>query len=228
MKDLTLLYACNNNGTIGHEGKIPWHLPDDLERYKRLTTGNTQIMGLNTHLSLQHLHPKAVAAYERRLVEVNAQFDREIKKILDDPKAVGKKRRTGSLELKRPAALLAVTKPSDVYTLPNRLTIVVSTTMDPPQIPNPDLLIARSAVEAVNLYAEFGRGSLFVVGGVRIFEEFFDYATRLLITQVNNDFVGDTVYAPKLEDHVWKVAAHLKVSDGDGKLSHAYTSLVRK
>lgn len=36
------------NRAIGNNGKIPWSLPDDLQRFKRLTTGQAVIMGRKT------------------------------------------------------------------------------------------------------------------------------------------------------------------------------------
>jgi dihydrofolate reductase len=42
--------ACN--GVIGAGGKIPWHLPGDLPRFKRLTRGHVLIMGRKTYESI--------------------------------------------------------------------------------------------------------------------------------------------------------------------------------
>ena len=40
------------NGVIGREGGLPWHLPDDLRHFKRLTTGKPVIMGRRTFESI--------------------------------------------------------------------------------------------------------------------------------------------------------------------------------
>lgn len=40
------------NGVIGADGEIPWHLPADLRRFKRLTTGHPVVMGRRTHESI--------------------------------------------------------------------------------------------------------------------------------------------------------------------------------
>lgn len=37
---------------IGKNGKIPWNIPDDMHRFKRLTTGNAVIMGRKTFESI--------------------------------------------------------------------------------------------------------------------------------------------------------------------------------
>ena len=45
---ITIIVAKAKNGTIGNNGTLPWHLSADLKRFKRLTTGNTVIMGRKT------------------------------------------------------------------------------------------------------------------------------------------------------------------------------------
>lgn len=45
---LTLYLARADNGAIGHEGKMPWHLPADLKRFKAMTMGQPMIMGRKT------------------------------------------------------------------------------------------------------------------------------------------------------------------------------------
>lgn len=45
------------NRVIGANGRIPWHLPDELERFKRLTTGHHIVMGRRTWESIGRLLP---------------------------------------------------------------------------------------------------------------------------------------------------------------------------
>ncbi len=45
---ITLVIARAQNGVIGIDGKIPWHLPADLKRFKVLTMGKPMIMGRKT------------------------------------------------------------------------------------------------------------------------------------------------------------------------------------
>ena len=49
---ISLIAAVARNGTIGREGRLPWRLPDDLARFKRLTLGHTVLMGRRTWESL--------------------------------------------------------------------------------------------------------------------------------------------------------------------------------
>jgi dihydrofolate reductase len=47
-----LIAAVAQNGVIGVDGRLPWHLPEDLKHFKRLTLGHPVIMGRRTWESL--------------------------------------------------------------------------------------------------------------------------------------------------------------------------------
>ena len=47
-----LIWAQGGNGGIGKDGKLPWHISEDLKNFKRLTSGSTILMGRNTWESL--------------------------------------------------------------------------------------------------------------------------------------------------------------------------------
>jgi len=49
---LHLIYARARNGVIGREGTLPWHLPEDMAHFKRVTMGCPVIMGRKTWDSL--------------------------------------------------------------------------------------------------------------------------------------------------------------------------------
>lgn len=49
---ITLIVARAQNGAIGRDGTIPWHLPEDLKSFQRETLGGALIMGRNTWDSL--------------------------------------------------------------------------------------------------------------------------------------------------------------------------------
>src|SRR5438093_10045197 len=54
---ITLVVARAQNGVIGREGRLPWHLPADLKRFKSLTMGSVMVMGRKTFESLPGLLP---------------------------------------------------------------------------------------------------------------------------------------------------------------------------
>lgn len=49
---ISLVVAAAKNNAIGKDGKIPWHLPDDLRHFKNITWGLPVIMGRKTFDSL--------------------------------------------------------------------------------------------------------------------------------------------------------------------------------
>lgn len=49
---ITLIVACAQNGVIGKNNQLPWHLPRDLAYFKRITTGCPIIMGRKTYESI--------------------------------------------------------------------------------------------------------------------------------------------------------------------------------
>ena len=55
--EIVLIVARADNGVIGVDGKLPWHLPADLRHFKQLTLGVPMIMGRKTFDSLPGLLP---------------------------------------------------------------------------------------------------------------------------------------------------------------------------
>jgi dihydrofolate reductase len=45
---VSIVVAADEHGGIGRAGQLPWHLPDDLRRFKALTMGRTIVMGRRT------------------------------------------------------------------------------------------------------------------------------------------------------------------------------------
>src|SRR5580692_10339405 len=48
----SLIVAAAENEVIGAAGALPWHLPEDLRRFRRLTTGHAVVLGRVTHESI--------------------------------------------------------------------------------------------------------------------------------------------------------------------------------
>lgn len=55
---LVLIAALDRNSAIGRGNALPWHLPDDLKRFKALTLGKPVLMGRKTAESLGRALPK--------------------------------------------------------------------------------------------------------------------------------------------------------------------------
>lgn len=51
---ISIIVAMSPNHAIGYQGSLPWHLPEDLAHFKKLTMGHAIIMGRHTFESLPH------------------------------------------------------------------------------------------------------------------------------------------------------------------------------
>ncbi|GAB1417676.1 MAG: dihydrofolate reductase [Bacteroidales bacterium] len=49
---ISFIVAIAQNGAIGKDNRLPWHIPADLKRFKKITTGHTVVMGKQTLHSL--------------------------------------------------------------------------------------------------------------------------------------------------------------------------------
>ena len=134
MTRINLIYARAANGVIGNNNAMPWHLPEDLAHFKRLTQGHPVIMGRKTWDSL----------------------------------------------------------PPRFRPLPGRLNVVISRQAD---------WQADGAQKADSLAAALALSGqvpeVWVIGGAQIFAQAEPLASRIEVTEIRQDFDGDT-FAPTL------------------------------
>ena len=52
MPEIIIIAAVSENKVIGKDGKLPWHIPEDMQRFRSLTLNHTVIMGRKTFESL--------------------------------------------------------------------------------------------------------------------------------------------------------------------------------
>jgi dihydrofolate reductase len=90
---IALVAALDRNFAIGRDGAMPWHLPDDLKRFKQLTLGKAVLMGRKTALSIGRALPgrdnlvmsrSGVAPYPGQIAvdSIDAAVDRAAGKAL--------------------------------------------------------------------------------------------------------------------------------------------------
>lgn len=88
---INIIAAVAENRAIGLNGKLLYRLPNDMRRFRQLTTGNTVVMGRNTFLSL----PKGALPNRRNIVltttlskidgcECFASMDDALKTVAED------------------------------------------------------------------------------------------------------------------------------------------------
>jgi dihydrofolate reductase len=91
VSELGLIWAQSTSGIIGRSGGIPWQLPEDLIRFKALTTGHTVVMGRRTWESLPgKLRPlpgrrNVVLTRQTGFVAGGATVVRSLDEALTDP-----------------------------------------------------------------------------------------------------------------------------------------------
>jgi dihydrofolate reductase len=76
---VTIAAAVAANGVIGRDGGLPWHLPEDLRHFKRLTKGHVLVTGRRTFESIGRPLP------ERTTVVVTRQPDWHAEGVLTAP-----------------------------------------------------------------------------------------------------------------------------------------------
>ncbi len=79
---LSIIVAIANENVIGKDNQLIWHLPEDLKRFKEITSGHKIIMGRKTFESLGRVLPN-----RKHIVlcnDMNMDIDNENVEILDD------------------------------------------------------------------------------------------------------------------------------------------------
>ena len=79
------MVARADNGVIGKDGALPWHLPADLRRFKRLTMGSAMVMGRKTFESLPGLLPgrrHIVLTRDPNWTAASAEIVHSVKEVL--------------------------------------------------------------------------------------------------------------------------------------------------
>lgn len=93
--ELTVIVAMDRNRVIGRDGDLPWHLPNDLKRFKAVTMGHPIIMGRRTHESIGRALPGRAnlvlsrqADYYADGCEVFSALPEALRSLADDSEAM--------------------------------------------------------------------------------------------------------------------------------------------
>jgi len=142
---IALIAAVANNGTIGRDGEMPWHLPADLTHFKETTMGHPVIMGRRTYDSI-------------------------------------------ASQLGGP--------------LPGRTNIVLS--RSEPELPD-EVEVANSieAAVAAATAVDDKTETVYVIGGATVYEQFLPRADRLVLTELDASYEGDTAF-PEFDTSEWQ------------------------
>ncbi|MFC1744639.1 dihydrofolate reductase [Candidatus Riflebacteria bacterium] len=89
---MNLIVAMSENRVIGKDNKIPWHFPEDLQLFRKLTMGCTVIMGRRTFTSIgKPLPGRNNIVISRTMQEVTGlTICKSFPGALEEAKAIGK------------------------------------------------------------------------------------------------------------------------------------------
>jgi len=80
---LAIIVAVARNRVIGKGGKLPWHISEDLRRFKRLTTGHAVLMGRKTFESIGRPLPNRRNVVISSTPQAGAETYRSISEALE-------------------------------------------------------------------------------------------------------------------------------------------------
>jgi dihydrofolate reductase len=70
---ISIILAVSDNNVIGKDNKLIWSIPNDLKRFKELTTGHVVIMGRKTYESIGRPLPKRINVIITNNIEYKAE-----------------------------------------------------------------------------------------------------------------------------------------------------------
>ena len=99
--------------------------------------------------------------------------------------------------------------------LPKRENIVLTYKDD--DFNNKDVIIKHSLKDAID-YCKLKDQDVYVIGGGFVYKQAMEFATKLEITKIDKEYVGDTFF-PKIDDNIWKIIKEEK-KDGFSFLTY--------
>ncbi len=173
--------AMSLNRVIGHEGAIPWHLPEDFKWFKKLTLGGFVIMGRKTFASLGRPLPD----------RTNIVLTRAPRKLARDPQ------------------FRATFGPAIVGGWVPRIGRA-GYQLGFNRLGERDVWLVKSLPKLVAAFErERPTREVFVIGGAQIYEQLLPHCTDLYLTIVEREVEGDALL-PDFEDRFEAVKTVLR------------------
>lgn len=183
-RDWTIVVAASRNGVIGRGDALPWHLRSDLQRFKRLTMGQTLLMGRKTYQSIGRPLPGRqtivlskngaglfAAENRRSTLRVESEISRETAPESSPESA------------------------SEHHDSQRRATLPTERNIQP-------FSVATNLDEVAGLI-EPGR-RLMVVGGAQVYRSTLEHCSFIWLTRVLADIEGDTFF-PEIDWNQWRL-----------------------
>lgn len=81
---INIVVAIGNNNVIGLENKLPWYYPEDLQYFKKITTGKTVVMGRKTFMSIVSRNGKILPNRKNVVITSDKNFKYENVEVVND------------------------------------------------------------------------------------------------------------------------------------------------
>ncbi|MEM3154467.1 MAG: dihydrofolate reductase [Candidatus Woesearchaeota archaeon] len=83
--------------------------------------------------------------------------------------------------------------------LPNRINVVISSSMPPTD----GIIVCKSVDEAIQKAKTYGK-EIFIIGGAAVYEQTIPIADKMYLSYVKGDYQGDALF-PEFDDSKWKI-----------------------
>jgi len=210
---ISIIVAVAQNGVIGAEGRLLWHIAEDLRRFKSITMGHPVIMGRKTFESLG----KPLPGRENVVITRNPDaFGRGVVALYGPEGETGCGGRSASRDQKAASTLAdsSSAPASQSAALADRFPNPPESTDRPPRPAQPGACrVVGSLREAVELFP--AAAEAFVIGGGEIYAQALPFADKVYLTVVEHDYTGDTHFPPVLDPAEWRVVAEQRFERGE-------------
>jgi dihydrofolate reductase len=212
---LSIIVAMAQNHVIGAKNSLPWYLPEDLKKFRELTTGHPILMGRKTFESLPRVLPgrdhyvitrnagykstNAMAQSSDRVFVVSTpaeaiailkeKFEQKSKLLMEQNLKSGQA---------MPEPILNLNSKTNFVDLNNPVTDENNSIHSNE---NNSILTNGSFSDITNKEQDF-TDEVFVIGGGEIYQQMLLLADRLYITFVKDDVEGDTFF-PAIDPEHW-------------------------
>lgn len=81
---INIVVAIGNNNVIGLDNKLPWYYPEDLQYFKKVTTGKTVVMGRKTFMSIIERNGKILPNRKNVVITSDKNFKYHGVEVVND------------------------------------------------------------------------------------------------------------------------------------------------
>lgn len=181
---ITAVVAIGKNRELGKDGKLLWHIPDDLKRFRRLTLGHPLIVGRKTFESIVEYIGGPLPG--RTNIIITRQAD---KFIADNPYFLIR----ANMEYHIASSLGRNESKLSSRSLASRYKQVVGHTNLSMQ---DGVIVVSSVEEGIEKAKHIDSEEIHIGGGAEIYRQALPYIDKLQLTIIDDEKPADTFFPP--------------------------------